>query len=526
MENVWTVGKVKSRQLAVLVSLMVCAWAGAAFGQLADEDIAALQERGKAEGWTFRVAKNPATERPLEQLCGLKAPDGWWENAPFDPCTPERALPASYDWRDLGGTTSVKDQGGCGSCWAFATVGALECNILIKDAVEVDLSEQWLVSCNRNGWSCDGGWWAHSYHQWKTDSCGYAGAVLEAGFPYVASDAACNCPYTHVYFIDSWAYIGDSRSIPATSAVKQAIMDYGPVSASVYVNSAFQSYSGGVFNGCQSGTVNHGVVLVGWDDNQGDSGVWFLRNSWGTGWGESGYMRIPYGCSKIGYAACYVDYAAGGGQTAAMPIRSKNPKSGVTIGVDPGDHYGQANGATPFTRTFYRRTPVTLTAPATASGNGFSKWLKNGADHSTSREVTVAADADTYKAVYLSGDRYEPDDKRRESKRIRCGEKQTRSIHRTGNVDWVELELSQGCRRVLIQTDGPAGGDTEMCLYKGSKRKACNNNGGTGRYSRIVGRDLAPGTYYIKIWEHGKDATISRYNLKVNCKGCAAAACP
>jgi putative hemolysin len=90
-----------------------------------------------------------------------------------------RELPSYLNWCDLGGCTSIKSQGSCGSCWAFGTVVPLESAILIKDGVEVDLSEQWLVSCNSDGWSCSGGWFAHNYHQWKTDPCGDSGAVLE-----------------------------------------------------------------------------------------------------------------------------------------------------------------------------------------------------------------------------------------------------------------------------------------------------------------------------------------------------------
>jgi len=203
----------------------------------------------------------------------------------------------------------VKNQGDCGSCWAFATVGALECAIKIKDDLEEDLSEQWLVSCNQEGWSCGGGYFAHDYHMWKTDPCDGTGAVLEADFPYVAYDAPCNCPYPHEYLLESWAYIGTHVGVPGVEAIKQAILDYGPVSVCVYVDDAFQAYTGGVFNACQNDYgVNHAVVLVGWDDDQGTEGVWFLRNSWGTGWGEDGYMRIEYGCSLVGYAACYVDY--------------------------------------------------------------------------------------------------------------------------------------------------------------------------------------------------------------------------
>ena len=289
----------------VVMGVLFLAAAGTAFGQLSPADIEALRKQGETEGWTFTVGENPATGRPMDELCGLVVPDDWWVDAPFDPCTTGRdELPAYFNWCDLGGCTSVKSQGGCGSCWAFATVGPLECNILIKDGLEVDLSEQWLVSCNQSGWDCDGGWWAHMYHESMTDPCGGTGAVFEADFPYEAWDHPCECPYPHLYLIDDWAYLGNSW----TDTLKQAIIDYGPITAGVYVSHAFQAYKDGVFNACESGQINHGVTLVGWDDNQGSDGVWFLRNSWGTWWGEEGYMRIEYHCNDIGDNAAYVDY--------------------------------------------------------------------------------------------------------------------------------------------------------------------------------------------------------------------------
>jgi len=307
--------------------------------KLTSKDIAELQRQAELEGWTFNIGANSATKRSLDELCGLRLPEDWWVNANFDTCMPRGSLPDKFDWRDVDGvdfTTPIKDQGSCGSCWAFGTVGPLECNIKYKEGLEVDLSEQWLVSCNQDGWGCDGGWWAHDYHMWKTDFCGDTGAVLESDFPYVAYDAPCNCPYPHEYLIEDWAFIGSEHGIPAVDSIKQAIMDYGPVSSAVYVNSAFQAYSSGIFDGCSSGQVNHGVVLVGWDDNQGDNGVWFLRNSWGTGWGEDGYMRIPYDCSNIGYSACYVDYGSVGDKTLEVTINriTNDPEQGDYDQID------------------------------------------------------------------------------------------------------------------------------------------------------------------------------------------------
>lgn len=298
------------RRLVILLTGVLIATS--ALAQLTSEDIEALRKQGEQEGWTFEVGPNPATQYSLDQLCGLVPPPDWQKDARFVEISPSKDLPAAFDWRvEAGGLPAVKNQGGCGSCWAFGTVGPLECNIFIQDGIEVDLSEQYLVSCNSNGWGCDGGWWAHDYHQWRTDGCGDSGAVAEAQFPYMAYDAPCNCPYEpREYWIQDWAYIGGSSGVPPTSMIKQAILDYGPVSVAVHSNYAMQAYNGGVFNGCEYGDVNHGVTLVGWDDNDG-GGVWIMRNSWGAGWGEGGYMRMPYECSQIGYGACYVSYQGG-----------------------------------------------------------------------------------------------------------------------------------------------------------------------------------------------------------------------
>jgi len=247
-----------------------------------------------------------------EQRCGVIVPEKWWVDAPFDSCSPKGSLPDEFDWRDYNGVTPIRDQDGCGSCWAFSAVAPVECSILIKDKDSVDLSEQWLVSCTDAG-SCSGGWPSEACNYmvcdgYYKDPCGDSGAVLEADFPYVAWDAPCGCPYDHPYCIDSWSFIGDGGGVPAVDAMKQAILDYGPISVCVCVNDQFHDYDGGIFSGPSCGSMNHAVALVGWDDNQGSNGVWYLRNSWGTDWGEQGYMRIEYGVSNVGYAALYVNY--------------------------------------------------------------------------------------------------------------------------------------------------------------------------------------------------------------------------
>ncbi len=262
---------------------------------------------------SFVVGHNPAMEYPLEGLCGLKEPPNWREKASFRKFQALLALPSRFDWRESNGVTPVKNQGGCGSCWAFGTVGVMESQVRIRVGLTEDLSEQYLVSCNADRWGCDGGWWAHDYHEWRAPSGEpTAGAVLETGMPYQSRDLPCNPPHSHAYRLASWSYVDtwSPDGLPTVDELKQAIYTYGPIGVAVAVGPAFQGYRGGVFDK-DEWPINHAVVLVGWDDNfqwNGRTyGVWILKNSWGTGWGVNGFMYIKYGTSRIGYAATYAD---------------------------------------------------------------------------------------------------------------------------------------------------------------------------------------------------------------------------
>jgi C1A family cysteine protease len=96
------------------------------------------------------------------------------------------AVPSSFNWCDENGCTPIKNQGTCGACWAFSAVATFESIIKINDGYDSDLSEQYLLQCNSDNWSCQGGMWAHDYHECKTVSGqSEAGAVLESDLPYV-----------------------------------------------------------------------------------------------------------------------------------------------------------------------------------------------------------------------------------------------------------------------------------------------------------------------------------------------------
>jgi len=227
------------------------------------------------------------------------------------PLTASGNLPSAWDWRPR--LTPIRDQGTCGSCWAFGTVGVMESAISIFSGVSTDLSEQFLVSCNQSGWSCNGGWWAHDYH---TTALGKSqttvGAVLESDMPYQGVDGTCTAAIAnHPYRLSSWHWVFSGGSIPSVAQIKTAIYTYGPVGASVCVGTAFQHYdytkNNGIFSTTETAAnchpTNHAIVLVGWNDS---GSYWILRNSWGPGWGQNGYMYIKWATSQVGYAANYV----------------------------------------------------------------------------------------------------------------------------------------------------------------------------------------------------------------------------
>jgi inhibitor of cysteine peptidase len=217
-------------------------------------------------------------------------------------------LPESYNWCDEANgkkCSSVKDQGQCGSCWAFGTIGAMESALMIAGEAESDLSEQFLVSCNADGFSCAGGGPAFNYF-WRRyiPEEKMPGTVLEADFPYAGTNAACGGPHNKKHRIDSW-YFANGFS-PSVDEIKQMIHEYGPVSATVCADILFQMYTTGVYAGSAScTTINHLIALTGWNDAEE---YWVLKNSWGASWGMSGYMNIKYNVNAVGSMASFPIY--------------------------------------------------------------------------------------------------------------------------------------------------------------------------------------------------------------------------
>jgi C1A family cysteine protease len=196
----------------------------------------------------------------------------------------EVPVPNDVDWRTKGAVTPVKNQGQCGSCWAFSATGAIEGWMVAKAGKSlISLSEQQLVDCAKTaGHGCQGGWpnKAIEYDSQK-------GACSEASYPYTAKDGTCK---------------------QCTSVVKPAGVSTGsgeaslhgqlanlPVSVCVDASGGFQSYHGGVFSGPCGTQLNHAILAVG-----DTSAYWIVKNSWGTSWGASGYIYMAKGKNLCG----------------------------------------------------------------------------------------------------------------------------------------------------------------------------------------------------------------------------------
>ena len=250
---------------------------------------------------------------------GLRRPVMSYVGAPVEVLSQR---PATLDWRNIiGHDIPVRDQGSCGSCWAFATVGPLEFALQrLLNTSGVDLSEQHLVSCNTNGFSCAGGGW------WAFDMVQETGFVSEVCFPYVAHDQPCapRCGPMMDVQLAGWRYVDRYGGTPDVDTMQSAIQRWGPLAVAVSVGNEFFAYRSGVFAFHYTGGVNHAVTVIGWDDGLQ---AWLVRNSWGVQWGMGGHMWIAYGVSNIGDGAAYPIVVLNTRQTPAIisPSPSTSP---------------------------------------------------------------------------------------------------------------------------------------------------------------------------------------------------------
>lgn len=209
-------------------------------------------------------------------------------------------VPSSWDWRVQGGVTPVKDQGQCGSCWSFSSTGAMEGAWFVSTGQLVSLSEQQLVDCSTRyiNFGCNGGEMDHAF-DYAIDN----GMCLENDVPYVAESQSCsdselNC--NKVVYFSSCVDVPNNNEIALQEAVYM-----NPVSVAIEADTTvFQFYKGGVLNSDQCGTtLDHGVLVVGYG-TENNQDYWIVKNSWGSSWGENGYIRIAKSSSTNDNGVC------------------------------------------------------------------------------------------------------------------------------------------------------------------------------------------------------------------------------
>jgi C1A family cysteine protease len=271
-------------------------------------------------------------------------------------------LPQEFDWRDYNGHAyigPIRDQAPCGSCWAFGACAAAEGTynwaMGLSDGNCADFSESYLMWClgsilpySDHFGGCNNGADYDYYELLALTQAGTTprdGVCTESNFPYQSTAPASCSPYLaypRVLF-ESW------HRVPCNDidAIKTAIMTYGVVDAAVLTTSAFSSYAGGFYQDdnntcnaspCYYATTDHAISLVGWDDNyewnSQTAGVWILRNSWGTSWGDNGYMYIKYSSAAVSCAVCYLVYQPPATPTPT-PVGYKTPTPTPSITPTP-----------------------------------------------------------------------------------------------------------------------------------------------------------------------------------------------
>ncbi len=258
-------------------------------------------------------------------------PDKPGKPKPPPPPTPHPGLPDYYDWRDpdpeanrlgLDVVTPIKNQGSCGSCWAFGAIAALESAWLISNPKlnSVDLSEQDLVSCCVNCWGdpndpeggCGGGYMDRTYNY----LCG-PGAIYESCFGYVADNVECIDTGCSRISISGWTPVEHDLW-----ALQEAIFEQ-PIPAAFSVFRDFYYYTEGVYSHVERGKPKppiggHAISIIGWDNS---NACLHVKNSWGTGWGEAGFFRVAYTeiYNSVQFGRAAANYGDGG--TVLAPPR-------------------------------------------------------------------------------------------------------------------------------------------------------------------------------------------------------------
>ena len=237
---------------------------------------------------SFTMGVNQFTDLTPEEfkaqmIRGLKAPVGSYGCGTFS--NSASGAPTSIDWRTKGAVTTVKDQGQCGSCWTFSSTGAMEGAWAIAKGQLIDLAEQELVDCaglKYGSMGCNGGQMEGAF-KFIIEN----GQCAASSYPYTAKDGTCHSCSAVAHATSCYDVKPNDQLSLKAAVAKQ------PVAVAIEADTKyFQSYSGGVLTSSSCGTsLDHGVLAVGYGEENGQK-YWLVKNSWGTSWGDQGYVKI------------------------------------------------------------------------------------------------------------------------------------------------------------------------------------------------------------------------------------------
>ena len=298
----------------------------------------------------------------------MGASEPYSSTQPVAPSVPSPSLgtqnlsaPSSFDWRNYNGgdwLTPIKNQGICGSCWAFAAVGVAEAatNVGYRNpALDPDISEQYLVTdCAVNAGDCAGGWGTSAlsfirddgvpdegclpYHDGDPDGCSYlSSGACDADLCTYCSDSECS-DYRCSDRCSDWdsrlysVARTDTTWYPTRDAIKNTLLAHGPIAVSIYMGGSFDG--NGVYH-CDPDPsyTNHGVSIVGYNDA---GNYWIVRNSWGSNWNGDGYFKVAYGNCLIERYVISVDLVAcnDGNEINDSPDLATGLSYGQTLNAD------------------------------------------------------------------------------------------------------------------------------------------------------------------------------------------------
>ncbi|MBW2703856.1 MAG: hypothetical protein JRF33_23805 [Deltaproteobacteria bacterium] len=331
------------------------------------DDIAGINAAIEEAGLSWRAAENPITRLSDAERWRLILPAGklppWADRedvySPKGEVVLRDRLLGAIDWRDHMGydwDSGIRDQGDCGSCWAFATIANIELlmNWRLSEPSDRDLSEQQLLSCSNSSMGCDSGGIT-----WLTTGSFLTGtgAATESCYPYTSgttgeqgdcvevSNLSPECQQAVVKMEDLieieetspgsiWEWLDPPEyfmSVEASDIVKGYLEDR-PVGASFRVFSDFYAYDTGIYEPSANVTDEglHAVQIVGFNDAEA---YWIVKNSWGPAWGEDGYFRIRYGSSSFGMFSFVYEFR----EDHAQPVYCGDLPASVTLDVSEGD---------------------------------------------------------------------------------------------------------------------------------------------------------------------------------------------